>query len=87
MADAGTPLAIEFVPKGDPPEGYYMTVIVDPNDPDHDRGLIMTKLDKPRLFKNLNKAVAEAERLVPKIKNFSVLSVQAADHIKVSVNG
>lgn len=84
MAKAGTPLGIELIPVDIPPMGYYMTVIIDPTDPDHDRGLVMTKLNEPRIFKNVNKALMEIERLMPNLNYVTIMTTKAAKTVRIS---
>lgn len=79
LADAKTPVVIGLVPSDETAKGYFMTVKGDFEFYGKDEtGIVYTKLDEIKIYKNLNRAVAEIERIFPTLSEITITTVHGA---------
>lgn len=80
MAQAQAPVQISLIPNNnDPLSGHYVTVKgVFGEDVSHTTGVIVTKNQEIKLYKDLNRAVAEFERIFPALEYITVLTVHGS---------
>ena len=79
MAQARTPVQISLVPNNnDPLSGHYITVKGAFDTDTGATGILVTKRDEIKLYKNLNRAVAEIERIFPTLNEVTVLTVHGS---------
>lgn len=77
MAQANTPVIISLIPNdNDPLTGHYITVKgIFGAEAEHTTGIIVTKNGEIKLYKDLNRAIAEIERIFPSLNDVTVLTV------------
>lgn len=79
LADAKTPVVISLVPTDKTADGYVMTVKGDFEFyGKEETGIVYTKSDAVKVYKNLNRAVAEIERIFPTLPEITITTVYGA---------
>ena len=79
LADAKTPVVIGLVPSDETAKGYYMTIKGDFEFyGKEETGIVHTKNDEIKIYKNLNRAIAEIERIFPTLEEVTISTVYGA---------
>lgn len=80
MSQARTPVVITLIPNdNDPLTGHYITVKgVFGENVENNVGIVVTKNQETKLYKDLNRAVAEIERIFPSLNEVRILTVHGS---------